>query len=51
VSRFLFGDEADFSRRLGIRTIASRGETGPHAAYLRRVGFRDARDGTFTLEL
>ncbi len=45
VGRFLFRDEADFFRRLGIREILSPADTEAHAKYLRRVGFERMGDG------
>lgn len=45
VGRFLFRDEADFFRRLGVREIVSPADTAVHAKYLRRLGFERGRDG------
>jgi len=45
VGRFLFRDEADFFRRLGIREIMSPADTEVHARYLRRLGFERAQEG------
>ncbi len=45
VGRFLFSDEADFFRRLGVREIMSPADTEVHAKYLRRVGFVPVGDG------
>jgi GNAT superfamily N-acetyltransferase len=45
VGRFLFRDEADFFRRLGVREIVSPADTEVHAQYLRRLGFERAREG------
>lgn len=51
VGRYLFCDEADFFRRLGVREIVSRADTDVHASYLRRMGFGRHEDGTYRLEL
>ncbi|HYC88397.1 MAG TPA: YgjV family protein [Thermoanaerobaculia bacterium] len=51
VGRFLFSDEADFFRRLGIRELVSRAETEAHADYLRRIGFAAGEGGGYTLRL
>ena len=45
VGRFLFSDEADFFRRLGLRAILSPADTEVHANYLRNVGFEAMGDG------
>lgn len=51
VGRFLFRDEADHFRRLGIAEIASRADAEVHARYLRRMGFARDEDGTYRLPL
>jgi GNAT superfamily N-acetyltransferase len=51
VGRFLFRDEADFFRRLGVREIVSRADAELHARYLRRMDFTPHDDGTFRLRL
>lgn len=52
VGRFLFVEQADFFRRLGVREILSRGETKAHAKYLERIGYAPVGDGrTFRLGL
>lgn len=51
VGRFLFHDEADFFRRLGIREIVGRGDTEVHAQYLERMGFKADGGGTYRLVL
>ena len=51
VSRFLFHDEVDYFRRLGIREIVSPAETKVHADYLARVGFESAGAQTYKLAL
>jgi Bacterial inner membrane protein. len=52
VGRFLFGDEADFFRRRGIREILSPAETEVHAKYLQRMGYEQCGDGlTYRLRL
>ena len=51
VGRFLFADEAEFFRRLGLREIVSTADTDVHARYLRRIGFEPAGDGRFRLRL
>lgn len=45
VGRFLFTDEADYFRRLGVREIIGYGDTKAHADYLQRIGFEPAGDG------
>lgn len=51
VGRFLFHDEADFFRRLGIREIVGRGDTEVHEKYLQRMGFKADGGGTYRLVL
>ena len=52
VGRYLFGDEADFFLRLGVREIVTPADTREHATYLRRVGFEPVDDGrTYRLQL
>jgi hypothetical protein len=45
VGRFLFRDEADFFRRLGVREIVSPADTEVHSKYLRRLGFERGPEG------
>jgi GNAT superfamily N-acetyltransferase len=51
VGRFLFIDEADYFRGLGVREILSSADTEAHAKYLRRVGFDTVNERTCTLWL
>lgn len=52
VARFLFFDQANFFLSRGIRRIIGRADNPLHAAYLARIGFSAAGDGTlWTLEL
>lgn len=45
VGRFLFTDEADFFRGLGLREILSPADTDVHAKYLERLGFARVGEG------
>jgi GNAT superfamily N-acetyltransferase len=45
VGTYLFRDEADYFRRLGIREILASADTDAHASYLRRIGFLPSGDG------
>jgi GNAT superfamily N-acetyltransferase len=49
VGRFLFGDEIEFFRLRGIREIVSPADSPEHVAYLERIGFQRAGDGTYRL--
>jgi GNAT superfamily N-acetyltransferase len=52
VGRYLFIDEAEYFRRLGVRDIVSAGDTKAHAEYLERMGFRRVADtATYRLDL
>lgn len=51
VGRFLFHDEADFFRGLGIREIVGRGDTDVHAKYLERMGFEKQGNTMYRLVL
>lgn len=44
VGRFLFADEGDFFRRLGLRQIVAPADTEVHARYLLRMGFEPTGD-------
>jgi len=51
IGRFLFSDEADYFRALGVREIVSPADTKAHADYLRRIGFDQVDERTFSLWL
>lgn len=51
VGRFLFSDEADYFRRLGIREIVSVADTTAHAQYLKRIGFDPVNERMYSLWL
>lgn len=51
IGRFLFGESAEFFRTRGIREIASPAGSREHAAYLRKMGFAPASDGSWRLEV
>lgn len=44
VGRFLFADEGDYFRRLGLREIVAPADTDVHARYLLRMGFEPTGD-------
>lgn len=44
VGRFLFADEGDYFRRLGLREIVAPADTEVHARYLLRMGFEPTGD-------
>lgn len=51
VGRFLFHDEADYFRNLGIREIVSTADTNVHAEYLERMGFAKTSERLYRLAL
>lgn len=51
VGRFLFQDEAESFRKLGIREIVSPADTAVHAKYLERMGFVRMGEGRYRLAL
>ncbi|HEX2832816.1 MAG TPA: hypothetical protein VHW00_07360 [Thermoanaerobaculia bacterium] len=51
VGRFLFLDEADFFRKLGVREIVSPADSKEHAVYLERIGFVNVGGGGYRLTL
>jgi hypothetical protein len=46
IGRYLFGEQAAFFRARGIREVVSPAGTPEHEAYLRRMGFVPAPDGS-----
>ena len=51
IGRFLFHDEADYFRKLGIREIETPADTEVHAKYLERIGFVGIGKGMYRLTL